>query len=131
MSKNTFIILMILVVPLVVYFALTKDSANTSVEAQVKMPQMIKFTSRMCYDCQKLEEVVKEVYPHFKDRVRLTEESVQDNSSATQTMIKKYHVKLVPTSIFLDKNGEIKKEVEGTIDKATLEQYLSEISNNG
>lgn len=131
MSKNTFIILMILVVPLVVYFALTKDSANTSVEAQVKMPQMIKFTSRMCYDCQKLEEVVKEVYPHFKDRVRLTEVSVQDNSSATQTMIKKYHVKLVPTSIFLDKNGEIKKEVEGTIDKATLEQYLSEISNNG
>ena len=131
MSKNTFIILMILIVPLVVYFALTKDSANTSVEAQVKMPQMIKFTSRMCYDCQKLEEVVKEVYPHFKDRVRLTELSVQDNSSATQTMIKKYHVKLVPTSIFLDKNGEIKKEVEGTIDKATLEQYLSEISNNG
>lgn len=131
MSKNTFIILMILIVPLVVYFALTKDSANTSVEAQVKMPQMIKFTSRMCYDCQKLEEVVKEVYPHFKDRVRLTEVSVQDNSSATQTMIKKYHVKLVPTSIFLDKNGEIKKEVEGTIDKTTLEQYLSEISDNG
>ena len=131
MSKNSLIILLILIVPLVVYFALTKTGTNSIAEARVEAPQMIKFTSRMCYDCQKLEEVVKEVYPSFADKVRLTQVSVQDNSSSTQSMIKKYHVKLVPTSIFVDKNGEIKSTVEGMMDKQTLEQHLNEIANNG
>lgn len=131
MSKNTFIILLILIVPLVAYFGLTKNSNNSVAEAKVGTPQMIKFTSRMCYDCQKLEEIVNEVYPNYEDKVHLTQVSVQDNSSSTQTMIKKYHVKLVPTSVFIDKNGDIEATVEGLMDKPTLEQHLNEITNNG
>ena len=131
MSKNNLIILLILVVPIIAYYVLAKNETNSIVEAKNGTPQMIKFSSRMCYDCQQLEEVVKEVYPSFENKVLLTNVSVQDNSSATQTMIKKYHVKLVPTSIFLNKNGEIKATVEGMMDKATLEKHLNEISNNG
>ena len=98
MKKSTVVILLILFVPLIAYYFLSKNENLSVVEAQVNGPQMIKFASRMCYDCQRLESVVKEVYPMFQDKVKLTEISVQDNSSAIQSMIKKYQIKLVPTN---------------------------------
>ena len=131
MKKNALIILLILIVPMVVYFALSKNSGTSVVEAQVNQPQMIKFASRMCYDCQRLEKVLHEVYPEFRDKVTLTEITVQDNSSSVQNMIKKYNVKLVPTSIFIDKEGDIKARVEGYMDKEALKKHLEEISSNG
>ena len=85
----------------------------------------------MCYDCQRLEGVLKEVFPSYNDKITLTEISVQNNSSAVQNMIKKYQIKLVPTSIFIDKNGEVKAKIEGYIDNDTLKKHLEEISNNG
>lgn len=131
MKKSTIAILFILIAPLIAYFFLSKNSANTAVEAQVNNPQMIKFASRMCYDCQRLEGVLKEVFPSYNDKITLTEISVQNNSSAVQNMIKKYQIKLVPTSIFIDKNGEVKAKIEGYIDNDTLKKHLEEISNNG
>ncbi len=131
MKRNALIILLILIVPLVVYFALSRSSGTAVVEAQVNQPQMIKFASRMCYDCQRLEKVLQAVYPEFRDKVILTEITVQDNSSSVQNMIKKYNVKLVPTSIFIDKNGDIKARVEGYMDENTLKNHLEEISSNG
>jgi len=86
MKKSTFVILFILIVPMVAYFLLSKNDANTAVEAQVNNPQMIKFASRMCYDCQRLESVLKEVFPSYNDKITLTEISVQNNSSAVQNM---------------------------------------------
>ena len=131
MSKNAIIILLILIVPLAAYFMLSKTKTNNFVEAKVNAPQMIKFTSRMCYDCQRLETIVKEVLPSYSGKVTLTEVFVQDNSYSVQNLIKKYQVKLVPTSIFIDKDGIIKDKVEGFMDKQTLENYLNEIANNG
>lgn len=131
MKRNALIILLILIVPLVVYFALSRSSGTAVVEAQVNQPQMIKFVSRMCYDCQRLEKVLQAVYPEFRDKVILTEITVQDNSSSVQNMIKKYNVKLVPTSIFINKNGDIKARVEGYMDENTLRNHLEEISSNG
>lgn len=131
MKRNALIILLILIVPLVIYFALSRSTGTAVVEAQINQPQMIKFASRMCYDCQRLEKVLQTVYPEYRDKVTLTEITVQDNSSSVQNMIKKYNVKLVPTSIFIDKNGDIKARVEGYMDENTLKNHLEEISSNG
>ena len=131
MNKNTLIILAIIIIPMIAYFALSKSKVENTAEAKINTPQMIKFASSMCYDCQRLQDVLKDVYPNFANKVVLTEISVQNNSSAVQNMIKKYRVKLVPTSVFIDKDGKVVNQVEGYIDKDTLEKYLSEISNNG
>ncbi len=131
MKRNALIVLLILIVPMVVYFALSRNSGTAVVEAQVNQPQMIKFASRMCYDCQRLEKVIQEVYPEYRDKVTLTEIMVQDNSSSVQNMIRKYNVKLVPTSIFIDKNGDIKARIEGYMDETALKNHLNEILTNG
>ena len=131
MNKNLLVILSILFIPLVAYFILSKNVEDSSAVAKAQMPQLIKFTSSMCYDCQRLEGVVKEVFPNYTDRVALTEINVQNNASSVQTIIKKYKVKLVPTSIFVDNEGNIKNKVEGFINKTDLENYLNEIANNG
>ncbi len=131
MKKNSIIVLLILLVPMIAYFVLSHNTKNSVVEAQLNQPQMIKFASKMCYDCQRLEKVMEKVYPDYLNKVTLTEISVQNNASSVQDMIKKYKVKLVPTSIFIDKNGNVKARVEGYMDENTLRNYLNEIANNG
>ncbi len=131
MKKNSIIILLILIIPMIAYFVMSHNTKLSVVEAQLNQPQMIKFASKMCYDCQRLEKVMEKVYPEYVNKVTLTEISVQNNASSVQDMIKKYKVKLVPTSIFIDKNGDVKARVEGYMDENTLRSYLNEIADNG
>ena len=124
MKKNITIIGIILVLPLLVYFILTKDEAGYAQKTAVKgQPQIIKFSSNMCLDCKKMGEVVKIVYPRYKDKIALVEIGVQDNNPYVQNQIKKYNITLVPTIIFVSKNGKIKK-VEGYMDKNQFENEL-------
>ena len=131
MKKNSIIILLILIIPMIAYFVMSHNTKISVVEAQLNQPQMVKFASKMCYDCQRLEKVMEKVYPEYVNKVTLTEISVQNNASSVQDMIKKYKVKLVPTSIFIDKNGDVKARVEGYMDENTLRSYLNEIADNG
>lgn len=126
--KNFSIITLILIIPLVMYFTLTKsDISSTSNAAGTSKPQIIKFTSLMCLDCKKLGEVFKDVYPKYSNKITLTEIKVQDENGYTKKQIEKYNVTLVPTMIFINSKGQQVKRLEGFVDKAQLEQYMRDL----
>ena len=116
--KNWIIALLILIVPLVAYYSLDKN-AKTRASFEVlaledtNKPKVIKFYSPMCLDCRKLDAVVKEVMPKYSDKVVYQEFDGQSSDKRTQEMIKTYNVNLVPTMIFLQKDGMIYKKTEG------------------
>ncbi len=129
MKKNLFIILLIVFVPLITYMTMTKSTqtrARTIPEA-IGKPQVIKFTSTMCLDCQTMNKVFKEIFPKYEDKIILTEIQVQDGNSFTHSKIKEYDVSLVPTIILLDSNGKNVKRIEGAIDKSLMDKYLMEL----
>lgn len=130
MNKNVIIILAIFIVPLAVYFGLTRDKLTTppSVAASGS-PEVIKFASPMCYECQELEKVFDEVFPSFENKVNLRKIDVTQNDTETKAMIKKHNVKLVPTTIFKNTDGSITHRTEGSMPAKTLENYLREITN--
>lgn len=129
MKKNLITILLILFVPLVAYMALTKSTQSTAkpTNYMANKPQVIKFTSSMCLDCQTMNKVFKEIFPKYEDSIVLTEIQVQDGNSFTHSKIKEYDVSLVPTIILIDSNGKTTKRIEGAIAKELMDKYLKEL----
>ena len=126
MKKNIITILLILIVPMFAYWLLsTPDAENSTTVAEASnKPQIIKFTSAMCMDCQIMNQIMKEIYPAYKDKITLIEIPVQDKTSFNESQIKKYNVTLVPTIILLDSSGRQVKRIEGAIEKDVMESYL-------
>lgn len=130
MNKNILIILMIFFVPLIVYYALTKDKTITSpTVVAADNAQIIKFSSSMCYECQQLEKVFNEVFPQYTNKIVLKKIDVTQKDNYTKSMISKYKVNLVPTTVFLDKEGNVVKRIEGTMEPQILESHLKELTN--
>lgn len=126
MKKNLITILLILFVPIVAYMALTKSSQTTAKTTEIinDKPQVVKFTSSMCLDCQKMNKIFKEIFPKYNDKIILTEVLVQDGTSFTNSQIKKYNVTLVPTIILIDSNGKQVKRIEGAITQEEMDNCL-------
>lgn len=135
MKKNITIIALVFAIPLLA-FAILSNSNSTTAKTNVNLeqeskdiialgkPQVIKFSSAMCLDCQTMNKLFKEVFPKYNDRIVLTEVHVQDGKAFTGELIKKYNVTLVPTMIFLDSDNKQVQRIEGAIEKAELETYL-------
>ena len=140
MKKNIIIVALVLIVPLVAFWILSNANTTTAQtnpeipqtdqvvnEVDIGKPQILKFTSTMCLDCQTMNKLFKEVYPKYQDKIVLTEISVQDGKAFTNEQIKKYNITLVPTMIFLDSNNNQVQRIEGAIEKEVLENYLKEL----
>ncbi len=136
MKKNIIIIALVFLVPLIAFWVLNNSNTTTAKTNQeippaeeviIGKPQVLKFTSTMCLDCQTMNKLFKEVFPKYQDQIVLTEISVQDGKSFTNEQIKKYNITLVPTMIFLDSNNKQVRRVEGAIEKDVLENYLKEL----
>ena len=129
MKKNLITILLVFLVPVIAYFILTFAGADSTMSADAKTtkPQIIKFTSTMCLDCQAMNKIIKELYPKYCDDIVLTEINVQENNPDNEKWIKKYNVNLVPTIILINSNGSQTRRIEGAIEKDQMEAYIREL----
>ncbi len=124
MKKNIIIISLIFALPLLAYWMLTMTNSTTAKTIEAGKPEVIKFTSAMCLDCQTMNKVFKEIFPKYENKIILTEIQVQDKNSFNEEQIKKYNVTLVPTIILLNSNGQQVKRIEGAVVKEQMDKYL-------
>ena len=129
MNKNVIWILLIFLVPLAVYFGLTRESMSPLPAVATTGDEMIKFASPMCYECNELEKVIEEIYPKYNDKVTLRKIDVTKRDKNTQELIKEYNVTLVPTTVFKNQDGKITRRIEGSMQPKILENYLVELIN--
>ena len=124
MKKNAIIITLIFAIPLFAYMLLTASNKSTAQTAQTGKPQVIKFTSAMCLDCQTMNKIFKEIFPKYEGKIILTKIQVQDKNSFNDDQIKKYNVTLVPTIILLNSAGQQVKRFEGAVSKEEMDNCL-------
>ena len=125
MKKNIIIIATVLILPILAYWMLNVSNTTNAKNSQLTgKPQVIKFTSKMCLDCQTMNRIMKEIYPKYENNIVLTEINVQDDSSFNDSMIEEYKVTLVPTIILLNSDGTQAKRIEGAIPKDEMEKCL-------
>lgn len=130
MNKNVLVILLIFLVPLGIYWSATRDKGVTVLPTVAfSGPEIIKFSSPMCYECQELEKIFDEVYPGYANKISLRKIDVTQNDKDTKQLIKDFDVKLVPTCIFKNDEGNVIRKTEGSIQPRILENYMKEQLN--
>ncbi len=128
--KNIITILLVLVVPIVAYLVMSKNSDDLSAMANDRNhPSMLIFTSTMCMDCQKMKSILKEVEPQYSNKMNFVHINALDKNRKVQENIKKYQVVLVPTMVFVDENGNQTNKIEGSISKEALITEIEEAIN--
>lgn len=129
MNKNIIWILLIFLIPLAVYWGLTREQLTSMPAIAVTGDEVIKFSSPMCSECQDLEKVFEEVFPKYNDKVSLTRVDVSKQDKNCKALIKEYKVTLVPTTVFKNQDGRITRRIEGTMQSKILDNYLVELIN--
>ena len=132
--KHWIFALLVITLPLITYFILDntmvdKKGFEAVAKVQYTKPMVVKFSSPMCLDCKKLEVTIKEVMPKYKDSVDYQSYTTQNKDKTTNSMIKKYGVTLVPTMIFVKKDGGIYKRTEGYLTEPELESIIKGLIN--
>lgn len=139
-GKNWIVVLLIFVIPLGI-FAWLETGAKTVAKETVTQntianhnytqasgkPRMLKFSSPMCSDCKKVSKELIGVLEDFKDAVVFEEINVSDGSKASNDAVTEYKVTVVPTLIFIDKNGKIVQKNEGFITEREIRTSLNNI----
>lgn len=127
MKKNIIIIALIFIVPIVAYAILSDNQKVSAAKYTAGQPQVIKFSSKLCIDCKKLKTCFDELKPRFEDKINFIEYDVQSTEKEVSDAINKYGISLVPTLIFVDKNGKEIRRTEGFVEKNTLESHYNEL----
>ena len=136
--KNWIIILLIFAMPLGLYAYLEAKAENAKVcavvgNSEIKNPKakIVKFSSPMCSECKEMAIELDKAMENYKNSVIVEEINVVENVGKgvkyNKAAIKKYNVSLVPTTVFLDKEGNTVKKREGVIKADEIIEILDGI----
>ncbi len=127
MKKNFITILAIFIMPVLAYMGLQHSSSISTAKNVEGKPQVVKFSSAMCSDCQKMTKVFETLKPKYAGTIEFTEINVQDNNENIQSQIKNHNITLVPTILLLDSNGNQVRRIEGALPVEQMDGYLKEL----
>ncbi len=135
--KNWIIVLLIFIMPLSLYAFLEAKAQNEkmcTIEQEKNIlqnntPKLIKFSSPMCSECKEVQQELQKVSPDAKNGILIEEINVVETSKPAseynQKMIKKYKVTLVPTLVFVDKEGKTLLKKEGSMTAQEITKMLT------
>ena len=134
--KNWIVVLLIFIMPLGLYAYLDAKAQNDAMcklegEQTAPKAKILKFSSPMCSECQEVALEMKKAMKGYKGSVLVEEINVIDNGGKgtdyTKSQIKKYKIKLVPTLVFLDKEGNVLHKQEGLMSSDEIISLLDEM----
>lgn len=135
--KNWIIVLLVFVIPLGVFAWLETGANKTSAkEAQIAnhttvptngKAKLMKFSSPMCSDCKKVSKIMIDIIPDYENEITFEEINVSDGSKASSKAVKDYMVTVVPTLIFVSKDGKILQKTEGLLSEEEIRTSLNNI----
>ena len=117
---------LILILPMALY-AIFKTPQDRVAIAATGKPTVVEFSSQLCSECQKLKKVLNVVEPKYSQKISFQKIDTGRISRKTQKEIEKYDVKVVPTLIFLDKDGNMVFKTEGSMSQEVLCTYLDRL----
>jgi len=123
-------IFLIFTLPLVMYYGFqagTKDINDIVIAQVANKPNLIHFSQNMCLECRKLGTIMPSIEAEYRTRVAFSHIDVAIRNSVSQKLIEKYNVRVVPTMVFVKKNGETYKIIEGAPSKEEFRKYLDEL----
>ena len=134
--RNWIVVLLIFIMPLGLYAYLDAKAQNDAMctpatEKAAQGARIIKFSSPMCSECQEVNLEMKKAMKDYKGPVSVEEINVIEDGGKgtdyTKSQVKKYKIKLVPTLVFVDKNGKVIHKQEGLMSSDEIISLLDEM----
>lgn len=127
-SKLSLILMLLILILPVTFYALFKSPATSGgLKAASGQPMVLEFSSSLCSECQKLKKVLDKVEPKYEDKISFQKINAGVMDEDTLEKIQKYEVKVVPTTVFINKDGETIVKKEGSMAEETLCKHLDEL----
>lgn len=83
------------------------------------------FHSNTCVQCVRMTEIVEDVYPDFSDSVALVDVDVYDEQN--WNLLQRANIRVIPTLIFIDREGEVWGEA-GVMEPDALREQLQTLA---
>ncbi|NFV11956.1 thioredoxin family protein [Clostridium sporogenes] len=97
---------------------------NTNYEANIgKMPVLLELSSPTCGPCRKMTPIIKEIKEEYKNKVDTHIVDLTKNPQFGD----KYKVSVVPTQVFLDKDGKVFLRHEGILTKDEIIDIINKM----
>jgi thioredoxin 1 len=114
-----------LVVPVL---AMGEKAPTAKTTAQFTLPQnglpsVVKLGAEWCSPCRAMKPVLKELSAELKGKVNVLDIDIEEH----RDLARQYKVRLIPTTILLDRNGKTKATITGFISKEDLRGKLKEL----
>ena len=129
--KNKIILSLVFIVPLLIYFLLLAINPDTTIEqaaiADSKLPKILVFSTPMCGECRKMSPVIEQAKKNYDGKVQIIKINAADNKKATNKLVKEHQIYLVPTMVYIDKNGNIVNRNEGSMSYIEFENTIKDL----
>lgn len=102
----------------------TKDKTNVDKKNIQYEVTFIELGSVRCIPCKKMQPIMEQIEKEYGDKVKVVFHDVW--TSKGKPFGKKYKIRLIPTQIFLDKNGKEYFRHEGFFPKDKLVKILKQ-----
>lgn len=137
--RNWIIVLLIFTIPMGLYAYLdakaqnammctSKSLGQTKTPIENKKVKIIKFSSPMCSECKEAGIELDKAMKERKDAFIVEEINVTKDAGAegnyTKEAIKKYKVTLVPTIVFVNKEGKVIHKEEGAMKSSEIIEII-------
>ncbi|NFV70725.1 thioredoxin [Clostridium botulinum] len=97
---------------------------NTNYEVNIgKMPVLLEVSSPTCGPCRKMTPIIKEIKEEYKNKVDTHIVDLTKNPQFGD----KYKVSVVPTQVFLDKDGKVFLRHEGMLTKDEIIDIINKM----
>ncbi|ENK1242510.1 thioredoxin family protein [Clostridium sporogenes] len=97
---------------------------NTNYEVNIgKMPVLLELSSPTCGPCRKMTPIIKEIKEEYKNKVDTHIVDLTKNPQFGD----KYKVSVVPTQVFLDKDGKVFLRHEGMLTKDEIIDIINKM----
>lgn len=132
--KNKIIIALVFILPFLVYgsiqaFKSNENRKNIALASESAGSKLIiyKFYSPMCKDCTIQTREFEKIKPKLTNEVFVEEINVSENSDKNQKLIEEYNILVVPSTVFVDNSGRIKKKSSSILNSDELMQEISRL----
>lgn len=133
--RNWIIVLLIFIMPMGIYAYLDAKAQNSmmcaikpSVGSEKEKVKIIKFSSPMCSECKQAGVELDKAMKNHEDSLIIEEINVTQTAGKegdyAKEAIKKYKVTLVPTLVFINKEGKLIHRQEGAMKSSEIIEIL-------
>ena len=102
--------------------AVTKDTKKTTAQPEKILATFIEIGAARCIPCKAMQPIMKEVAEEYKGQVKVVFHDVWTPQGKMDAG--KYNIRVIPTQVFLDKNGKEYFRHEGYFPKEELIKVL-------